>query len=105
MMSLLALSHLEKKLVTSIDTASLVAFSNTLPADLRIATQAYRAITKSQGFSSLFKMEPVYLHREARHRVIGSRIVTGSQIKPSLIVRSNFGISQSSLNVKGTSLL
>src|SRR4051812_8572496 len=101
MMSLLALNRLEKGLVSSIDTASLIAFSNTLPADLRIATQAYRAITKSQGFSNLFKLEPHYGQRESRHRVANGRIVTGSQIQPALFVRSNFGIPQSSLTVQG----
>lgn len=98
-LAVLALNHLQKQLVSSIDTSALVAYSNALPADLRTAAQVYEAISKSSGFSSLFKLEPVYTHKEARHRVLGSRIVQGSLIKPSLVVKSNFGISQGSLKV------
>jgi hypothetical protein len=100
MLSLEALSQLQGQLVSSVDVASLIAYANTLPGDLRVATQAYKAISKSSGFSSLFKIEPNYIHREPRHRVVNHRIIQGAQVKPSLSVRSNFGISQSLLAVK-----
>jgi len=101
-LSIEALHHLEGHLVGSIDSNAFIEYSHTLQADLGVAALAYSAISQTRSFTSLFRIEVVYHHREPRHRVVGNRIVQGSHVKPGLIVKSYFGIPHSSLDVSLT---
>jgi len=98
-LSVLALHTLQNQLVSSIDSASLISYANTLQTDLRLAASAYRAISRSRAFATLFKVEPVFSVKESQHRVIESRIIQGTSVKPLLKVRSSFGIPQALLEV------
>lgn len=86
-------------LADTIDTATLTHYANTLPRSLRAASSAYAAIARTSSFQSTFKIVTHYDVMDSRFRLVGDRIIQGTQVKPVLSVRTNYGLAHAGLDV------
>lgn len=89
-------------LVDQIATEALIEYANHLPRDLAIASNAYIAISRTSAFRKLFRIVPSYDVLDSRFRLVGNRIIQGTQVKPAVSVRTSYGLAHAGLDVSAT---
>jgi hypothetical protein len=90
------------RLADSIDLEGLVRYANMLPRSIKTAAYSYNAISRTSAFQSTFKITTQYDVLESRYRLVGDRIIQGTQVKPALSVRTHYGIAHTGLDVTMT---
>jgi len=87
-----------RSLPDSINTENLLRYAGVLPRSLKAAALIYNAIARTSALQSVFKISAQY-EGDPKYRLVGNRIIQGSQIKPSLSVRTTFGLAHAGLDV------
>jgi len=90
-----------RPLPDTINTDNLLRYAGVLPRSLKAAALIYNAIARTSALQSIFKINAQYDVSDNRFRLVGNRIIQGSQIKPSLSVRM-YGLAHAGLDVSLT---
>jgi hypothetical protein len=91
-----------RPLPDTINTDNLLRYAGVLPRSLKAAALIYNAIARTSALQSVFKINSVYDVSDNRFRTVGNRIIQGSQIKPTLSVRTVYGLAHAGLDVSLT---
>jgi len=100
--SVIALATIEKSLANSINVPALVSYFNNLGGTPRTAALVYLALARTNAFQDSFKIDTAFPTRKHVSYANPDTFLQGSVFRPTLSLRSAFGLPQSAAEIDVT---